>query len=45
MEPIMGIWSGFAAAGVAIPEDELGPYIQQAKDQANLQQANSEWAY
>ncbi|PPR07847.1 hypothetical protein CVT24_002992 [Panaeolus cyanescens] len=36
MEPIMGVWSGFALGGTNIAEDSLGPYIQQAVDQINF---------
>ncbi|KAK7034673.1 hypothetical protein VNI00_012315 [Paramarasmius palmivorus] len=35
-EPIMGIYSGYSLQGMSIPEDELGPYIQQAADQINF---------
>lgn len=35
-EPIMGIYSGFSLRGISIPEDQLGPYIQQAADQINF---------
>ncbi|EEB96456.1 hypothetical protein MPER_04408, partial [Moniliophthora perniciosa FA553] len=35
-EPIMGIYSGYSLQGISIPENELGPYIQQAADQINF---------
>lgn len=33
MEPIMAVWAGYALGGVSVPQDELGPYVQQAIDQ------------
>ncbi|KAL0958281.1 hypothetical protein HGRIS_000431 [Hohenbuehelia grisea] len=38
MDPIMGVWSGYALAsgGSSIPVADLGPYIQQAIDQINF---------
>ncbi|OCH93317.1 glycoside hydrolase family 51 protein [Obba rivulosa] len=36
MEPIMAVWSGYSLDGDNLPEDELAPYIQQAKDQINF---------
>ncbi|KAF5351206.1 hypothetical protein D9756_008459 [Leucocoprinus leucothites] len=36
MEPIMGVWAGFALGGTSVPQNQLGPYIQQAIDQINF---------
>ncbi|EMD31910.1 glycoside hydrolase family 51 protein [Gelatoporia subvermispora B] len=36
MEPIMAVWSGYSLDGDSLPENELAPYIQQAKDQINF---------
>ncbi|KAI8986908.1 glycoside hydrolase family 51 protein [Trametes punicea] len=36
MEPIMAVWAGYSLGGTSLPESELGPYIQQAKDQINF---------
>ncbi|CAL1709187.1 unnamed protein product [Somion occarium] len=36
MEPIMAVWSGYALGGTNLPENQLAPYIQQAKDQINF---------
>lgn len=33
MEPIMAVWAGYALGGTSVAEADLGPYIQQAKDQ------------
>ncbi|KAG2003346.1 alpha-L-arabinofuranosidase A [Coprinopsis cinerea AmutBmut pab1-1] len=35
-EPIMGVWAGYALGGTSVPENQLGPYIQQAIDQINF---------
>ncbi|KAJ3517525.1 hypothetical protein NLJ89_g441 [Agrocybe chaxingu] len=36
MIPIMGIWAGYALGGTSVPQNQLGPYIQQAADQINF---------
>ncbi|GBE87654.1 Probable alpha-L-arabinofuranosidase [Sparassis crispa] len=36
MEPIMAVWAGYSLGGTSLPENELAPYIQQAKDQINF---------
>ncbi|KAG5637611.1 hypothetical protein H0H81_003945, partial [Sphagnurus paluster] len=36
MEPIMGVWAGYALGGETVPENQLGPYIQEAIDQINF---------
>ncbi|KAJ3478864.1 hypothetical protein NLI96_g9462 [Meripilus lineatus] len=36
MEPIMAVWSGYALGGTNLAENQLAPYIQQAKDQINF---------
>ncbi|RJE25215.1 alpha-N-arabinofuranosidase A [Aspergillus sclerotialis] len=33
VEPIVAVWGGFALNGDAIPESELGPYVQDALDE------------
>ncbi|GJJ10699.1 hypothetical protein Clacol_004926 [Clathrus columnatus] len=35
MQPIMAVWAGYSLGGQSIAENELGPYIQAAKDQAS----------
>ncbi|TFK66343.1 alfa-L-arabinofuranosidase precursor [Pluteus cervinus] len=36
MEPIMGVWAGYALGGTSVPENQLQPYIQEATDQINF---------
>ncbi|KAI3613233.1 alpha-l-arabinofuranosidase a [Moniliophthora roreri] len=39
MEPIMAVWAGLAlsgGSGSSVPEDQLGPYVQEAIDQINF---------
>ncbi|KAH8083330.1 glycoside hydrolase family 51 protein [Cristinia sonorae] len=36
MEPIMAIWSGYALGGTNLAENQLAPYIAQARDQINF---------
>lgn len=36
MQAIMAIWAGYSLGGTSLPEDELEPYIQQARDQINF---------
>ncbi|KAK0475310.1 arabinofuranosidase [Armillaria luteobubalina] len=36
MEPIMAVWAGFALQGASVPQDQLGPYVQQAIDQIHF---------
>ncbi|KAI9063568.1 glycoside hydrolase family 51 protein [Trametes sanguinea] len=36
MEPIMAVWAGYSLGGTSLPENQLAPYIQQAKDQINF---------
>ncbi|KAI0354496.1 glycoside hydrolase [Trametes cingulata] len=36
MKPIMAIWGGYSLIEGGVPEDQLAPYIQQAKDQINF---------
>ncbi|KAI0360609.1 glycoside hydrolase family 51 protein [Trametes cingulata] len=36
MEPIMAVWSGYSLGGTSLAENQLAPYIQQAKDQINF---------
>ncbi|EKM75678.1 hypothetical protein AGABI1DRAFT_116269, partial [Agaricus bisporus var. burnettii JB137-S8] len=36
VEPIMGVWAGFALGGTSVPENQLQPFIDQAADQINF---------
>ncbi|KAF8962335.1 alfa-L-arabinofuranosidase precursor [Flammula alnicola] len=36
MEAIMAVWAGYSLSGASLPENQLGPYIQQAIDQINF---------
>ncbi|CDO70623.1 hypothetical protein BN946_scf184748.g21 [Trametes cinnabarina] len=36
MEPIMAVWAGYSLGGTSLAENQLAPYIQQAKDQINF---------
>ncbi|KAI0937589.1 hypothetical protein AcV5_000388 [Taiwanofungus camphoratus] len=36
MEPFMAVWAGYSLDGTSLPEDDVAPYIQQAKDQINF---------
>ncbi|KAI0659215.1 glycoside hydrolase family 51 protein [Cubamyces menziesii] len=36
MEPIMAVWAGYSLGGTSLAENQLDPYIQQAKDQINF---------
>ncbi|KAF8342413.1 arabinofuranosidase [Amanita rubescens] len=36
MQPIMAVWAGYAVNGTSVPENALGPYIQEAIDQINF---------
>ncbi|ESK92254.1 alpha-l-arabinofuranosidase a [Moniliophthora roreri MCA 2997] len=36
MEPIMAVWAGSGGSGSSVPEDQLGPYVQEAIDQINF---------
>lgn len=36
MEPIMGVYAGYSLTGDVVPEDELGPYVQEAIDQIHF---------
>ncbi|THH32552.1 hypothetical protein EUX98_g1638 [Antrodiella citrinella] len=36
MEPIMAVWSGYTLGGTNLAEDQLAPYIVQARDQINF---------
>ncbi len=33
MQPIMAVWSGYALGGTNLAENQLAPYIEQAKEQ------------
>ena len=36
MEPIMGVFAGYALDKTSVPEDQLQPYIQEAIDQIHF---------
>ncbi|KAH8083329.1 glycoside hydrolase family 51 protein [Cristinia sonorae] len=36
MEPIMAVWAGYALGGTNLAENQLAPYIAQARDQINF---------
>ncbi|KAI0777744.1 glycoside hydrolase family 51 protein [Trametes elegans] len=36
MEPIMAVWAGYSLGGTSLAENQLEPYIQQARDQINF---------
>lgn len=36
MEPIMGVWSGYSLTKVAVPGEDLAPYVQAALDQVSI---------
>ncbi|GJJ10558.1 hypothetical protein Clacol_004785 [Clathrus columnatus] len=36
MQPIMAVWAGYSLNGQSIPEGDLAPYIQAAKDQIDF---------
>ena len=36
MELIMGVWSGYSLTKVAVPEEDLAPYVQAALDQVSI---------
>ncbi|KAF9051818.1 glycoside hydrolase family 51 protein [Panaeolus papilionaceus] len=36
MEPILGVWAGYGLSGSSVPENQLGPYVQEAVDLINF---------
>ncbi|PPR04586.1 hypothetical protein CVT24_012014 [Panaeolus cyanescens] len=36
MEPILGVWAGYGLSHTSVPENQLGPYIQEAIDLINF---------
>ena len=41
MEPIMGVFAGYALDKTSVPEDQLQPYIQEAIDQIHFAVSNA----
>ncbi|KAI0037106.1 arabinofuranosidase [Vararia minispora EC-137] len=41
MQPIMAVWSGYALGGASVPEADLAPYIEQARQQIEFVVGNT----